>query len=102
MGNRSSFGDVRYDNVQKYQDNTQRIGILFWAALARDGLKTQGVLLVSAQARIRLRGIHLTRPLRSAGGCLDPERVIWNHGFGTNLGVLLTKGLKPGRSIIAP
>ena len=58
------------------------------------------MLLVSAQARIRLRGIHLTRPLRSAGGCLDPERVIWNHGFGTNLGVLLTKGLKPGRSII--
>jgi len=72
VGNRSSFDDVRYDNVQKYQDSTQHIGISFWAPLARDRLKTQGVLLTKGLEPGRspqiIRQLKIHQPVSGSSG----------------------------------
>ena len=45
---------------------------------------TVAIQLASTQDRIGAAGP--PHALRSAGGFLDEESVIYNHGFGTNLG----------------
>jgi len=69
----------------KPQENSHRILSFLQFVMSGYDLDRDGLLLVSAQAWIG--GARSTSRAR-AGGCLDEERVMTHHGFGTNLGLL--------------
>ena len=71
------------------RDNTPRVSLVrrvVGKRLYDRGFQLMGGevdrVLVSAQARIRPRGIRARSDLRSAGGNLIEESVMCNHGFG--------------------